>query len=194
MIRNRLSSILAVSLLAACASVEDPKPADTTASPSATPSTSRATPAPVQDRSAGVSQPQGTAGSGTMSRPSSQGAVTGNPLASGQLAQRSVYFDYDSNAVKDEYRGLIEEHARYLRENPSVKARIEGNADERGSREYNLALGQRRAEAVVKTLRLMGIPENRLEAVSYGEEKPRRTGHDEASWAENRRGDLVVGK
>jgi peptidoglycan-associated lipoprotein len=87
---------------------------------------------------------------------------------------------------------VIEENAKYLRENPSVRIRIEGNCDERGSREYNVALGQRRAEAVMKTLTLLGVAESRIEAISYGEEKPRAAGHDETSWAENRRGDVVL--
>ena len=154
-------------------------------------STDTKTDTPVQDRSAGVSQPQGTAGSGTMSRPSSQGAVTGNPLASGQLAQRSVYFDYDSNAVKDEYRGLVQAHSRYMTgDKRDSKVRIEGNCDERGSREYNLALGQRRAEAVKKVMTVLGVGDSRIETISYGEEKPKASGHDESSWSQNRRADI----
>ena len=104
---------------------------------------------------------------------------------------QSIYFDYDEYVIKPEFKGVLEAHARYLRETPSVEGRVEGNADERGSREYNLALGQRRAESVVRMLNLLGVPANRLEAVSFGEEKPRVTGHDEASWAQNRRGDFV---
>ena len=105
-----------------------------------------------------------------------------------------MYFDYDKFDIKPEYRPVIEQNAKYLLENASLQARIEGNADERGSREYNLALGQRRAEAVMRAMGLLGVPEKRMEAVSYGEEKPRRTGHDEGSWAENRRSDLLVAR
>jgi peptidoglycan-associated lipoprotein len=107
-------------------------------------------------------------------------------------AKNSVYFDFDKYDIKPEFRNVIEDQAKYLRENPSLRARIEGNADERGSREYNIALGQRRAEVVMKSLMLLGVPQSRMEAISFGEEKPRRTGHDEASWSENRRGDVVL--
>ena len=107
------------------------------------------------------------------------------------LSRRSVYFDFDSNLVKDEYRPLVTAHARYLQQNPGTKMRIEGNADERGSREYNIALGQRRSEAVKQMMQLLGARPDQIEPVSFGEEKPRATGHDEASWAENRRGDIV---
>ena len=108
------------------------------------------------------------------------------------LSKRTVYFDYDRFDVKEEFRPLIEAHAKYLRENPNAKMLIQGNADERGSREYNVALGQRRAEAVMKQLVVLGAKPEQIEAVSWGEEKPRRSGQDEASWAENRRDDFVA--
>lgn len=104
---------------------------------------------------------------------------------------RSVYYDFDKSEIKPEARRLIEANARYLRDHPESAIRVEGNADERGSAEYNLALGQRRAEGVSKMLKLLGVPEARVEAVSLGKEKPRKTAHDEASWAENRRSDIV---
>ena len=107
------------------------------------------------------------------------------------LSRRSVYFDFDSNLVKDEFRPLVTAHARYLQQNPGAKIRIEGNGDERGSREYNIALGQRRSEAVKQMMQLLGARPDQIESVSFGEEKPRTTGHDEASWAENRRADIV---
>ena len=107
------------------------------------------------------------------------------------LSRRSVYFDFDSNLVKDEYRPLVTAHARYLQQNPGAKMRIEGNADERGSREYNIALGQRRSEAVKQMMQLLGARPDQIESVSFGEEKPKATGHDEAAWAENRRADIV---
>lgn len=107
------------------------------------------------------------------------------------LSRRSVYFDFDSNLVKDEYRPLVTAHARYLQQNPGTKIRIEGHADERGSREYNIALGQRRSEAVKQMMQLLGARADQIEPVSFGEEKPKNPGHDEASWAENRRGDIV---
>ncbi|MFZ6646721.1 peptidoglycan-associated lipoprotein Pal [Undibacterium sp. TJN25] len=109
----------------------------------------------------------------------------------GILAKRSVYFDYDSYVVKDEFKPVVEAHAKYLVANKGRKILIQGNTDERGGREYNLALGQKRAEAVRKALALLGVPESQVEAVSLGKEKPKATGSDEASWAENRRSDIV---
>ena len=105
--------------------------------------------------------------------------------------KRSVYFEYDKYDVKPEFRPLLETHARWLKANPQARLIVEGNADERGSREYNVARGQRRAESVTKMLVLMGARPEQIEAVSWGEEKPRSSGHDEKSWSENRRGDFV---
>lgn len=118
------------------------------------------------------------------------GAENGGPTA-GILAKRSVYFDFDSYIVKDEFKPLVEAHAKYLGDHKVGKIAIQGNADERGGSEYNLALGQKRAEAVRKSLALLGVPDSQMEAVSFGKEKPKALGHDEASWAENRRADIV---
>jgi len=150
------------------------------------------TDAPVTDRSSGVSQPSGTA-SGSTSTPAQQPSIAGNPLRdpSNILSKRSVFFDYDSNAVKDEYRGLVQAHSRYLGDKRDSKIRIEGNCDERGSREYNLALGQRRSDAIKKRLIVLGVTEVQIESVSLGEEKPRATGTGEEAWAQNRRADIV---
>ncbi|MCM1511945.1 MAG: peptidoglycan-associated lipoprotein Pal [Oxalobacter formigenes] len=109
----------------------------------------------------------------------------------GELARRSVYFDFDSYAVKDEYQPLLNAHARYLNKNRDRHILIQGNTDERGGREYNLALGQKRSEAVRKVLLLLGVDDNQMEAVSFGKEKPKAAGNDEAAWAENRRADIV---
>jgi peptidoglycan-associated lipoprotein len=106
------------------------------------------------------------------------------------LSKRIIQFDYDSAAIRDEYRELLEAHSQYLMHNSSAKAIIQGHADERGSREYNIALGQRRAESVYKALNLLGVPELQIEAVSLGEEKPIAEGHDEAAWQQNRRGEI----
>ncbi len=106
------------------------------------------------------------------------------------LSKRSVYYDYDSFVVKNEYRPLVQAHAQYLRDNAGARVLLQGNADERGSREYNLALGQKRADSVRNAMTLSGAKDSQIEAVSLGEEKPRATGHDEASWAENRRTDI----
>ncbi len=107
------------------------------------------------------------------------------------LSKRSIFFDYDSNLVKDEFKPLVTAHARYLQQNPAAKMRVEGNADERGSREYNLALGQRRAEAVKQMMQLLGAQAAQIESVSFGEEKPRCTEAAESCWSQNRRGDIV---
>jgi peptidoglycan-associated lipoprotein len=112
---------------------------------------------------------------------------------SSPLATRSIYFDYDSYVVKDEYRSVLEAHAGYLKSNGDARLILQGNADERGSREYNLALGQKRAEAVRKALAVLGVNNAQLEAISFGEEKPRATGSDEQALAENRRADVVYG-
>jgi len=107
------------------------------------------------------------------------------------LAKRSVYFDFDRFEVKPEFTSTVEAHGRYLATNKNRRVTVEGNADERGSREYNLALGQKRAEAVKSRLTLLGVSDGQVDTVSFGEEKPRATGHDEKSWAENRRADIV---
>jgi peptidoglycan-associated lipoprotein len=107
------------------------------------------------------------------------------------LAKRSVFFDYDSTLVKDEYKPLVTAHAQFLQKNPSYKMRIEGNADDRGSREYNIALGQRRAEAVKQMMQLLGARSEQIEAVSFGEEKPRCSDPAESCWSQNRRGDIA---
>lgn len=111
--------------------------------------------------------------------------------AGGELAARSVYFDYDRFAIRNEFVPLLRKHAEYLLRQPDLTVQVQGHADERGSREYNLALGQKRAEAEKRALEGYGVPGRRIEAVSYGEEKPKATGHDESSWTENRRGDLL---
>ena len=145
----------------------------------------------VEDRSTS-SQPTTGGTTGSTTRPTQDTAVRGDPTKdpSNILSKRSVYFDYDSNAVKDEFRNLVQAHARYLGENKSRHVRIEGNCDERGSREYNLALGQRRAEAVKRTMTVLGAPDASIETTSFGEEKPVANGHDEQSWAQNRRADI----
>ncbi len=109
----------------------------------------------------------------------------------GVLAKRSVYFDYDGFVVKDEYKSVVQNHSQYLSSNKSRKIIIQGNTDERGGSEYNLALGQRRADAVRKSLSALGVGENQMEAVSFGKEKPKAQGSNEAAWAENRRADIV---
>jgi peptidoglycan-associated lipoprotein len=107
------------------------------------------------------------------------------------LSSRTVYFDFDSFVIRDEFAPLVEAHAEFLKEYTRMRMMIQGNTDERGSREYNLALGQKRAEAVKRALVLLGVDEARIESVSLGEEKPRCTESTESCWAENRRGDML---
>jgi peptidoglycan-associated lipoprotein len=107
------------------------------------------------------------------------------------LAKRSVYYDFDSSVLKDEYKAIVEAHAKNLADNPSLNVTVQGNCDERGSREYNLALGQRRADSVKKMILLLGAKDSQVETVSFGKEKPRASGHNEEAWAENRRSDIV---
>ena len=107
------------------------------------------------------------------------------------LSRRSVFYDLDTYDVKDQYKDLVEAHARYLRDNPKTKMLIQGNTDERGSREYNVGLGQRRSEGVKRMLMLLGAREDQVESVSLGEEKPRAEGHDEQAWSQNRRSDIL---
>lgn len=107
------------------------------------------------------------------------------------LAKRSIFFDYDSFVVKEEFRALLEAHAGFLLTKKDARVILQGNTDERGSREYNLALGQKRAEAVRKSLAVLGVTDAQVEAVSFGEEKPRNEADTEEAYAENRRVDVV---
>lgn len=166
--KNLVISVFLLGLLSACAS---DKPKETAAESKSSPS------AEAPNSSA-------TATSGT--------SVGVDPLNDPHsiLAKRSVYYPFDVSAVQDADKPVVEAHAKYLSEHANRKVRLEGNCDERGSDEYNLALGQRRADGVKKMLLVGGVKDMQVETVSYGEEKPKATGHDEASWAQNRRTDL----
>ena len=109
----------------------------------------------------------------------------------GVLAKRSIYFDFDSYVVREDGRPVVEAHSGYLTKNTNRKILIQGNTDERGGTEYNLALGQKRAEAVRRSMAALGVAESQMEAVSLGEEKPKAQGSTEEAWAENRRADIV---
>ena len=147
----------------------------------------------VEERKPTVSQPT----TPTTPQPQTSGvtpqATGANPLKDPNniLSKRSVYFDYDQFVVKDEFRPMVSAHAKYLSSTSSARVTIQGNTDERGSREYNLALGQKRADAVKQMMVLSGAPSQNIETVSFGEEKPRAQGSNEAAWAENRRADIV---
>jgi peptidoglycan-associated lipoprotein len=107
------------------------------------------------------------------------------------LFEKSIYFGFDEYTVQTKYQKMLSTHASYLKSNLTQKIIIQGNTDERGTAEYNLALGQRRSDAIRKSLNLMGVSDNQMEAVSFGKEKPKAEGDTEAAWAENRRGDIV---
>ncbi|HMC14614.1 MAG TPA: peptidoglycan-associated lipoprotein Pal [Albitalea sp.] len=149
---------------------------------------------PVENRTATAVQPGANTGSRSETQVASVDLNKGGS-ASTQAAIANlphvVYFDFDSFVVKDEFRPVIEGNARVLTSTRTKKMTVEGHTDERGGREYNLALGQKRAEAVAKSLVLLGAGENQLEAVSFGKERPVALGSDEESWAKNRRAELV---
>jgi peptidoglycan-associated lipoprotein len=110
---------------------------------------------------------------------------------SSPLSKRVIYFDYDSATIKDEYRQIIEVHGQYLADHPEVQMVMEGHTDERGSREYNIALGEQRTQAVKKIMLLYGATDQQIQTVSFGEERPVAPGHDESAWSLNRRVELV---
>lgn len=147
---------------------------------------------PVEDRSGTTVSPAGGPGTGGVG----ERVVTGveldksNNSAAMQAANRTVYFDYDSYAIRPEFQALIETHAKIIKADKNKKVAIEGHTDERGGREYNLALGQKRAEAVRRALGLLGVSENQMEAVSFGKEKPAVLGSTEAAMEKNRRAEI----
>jgi peptidoglycan-associated lipoprotein len=152
--------------------------------------------APVDEKSpnatapgAGGANTSGTSGAGV----NGTNMAGANPLRdpNSPLSKRSIYFDFDSFVVKDEYKPLVEAHGRYLASHPTAHLTVQGNTDERGSREYNIALGQRRADAAKRMMTLYGAQDSQIETVSFGKEKPRNPGNDEAAYAENRRDDIV---
>jgi len=177
---NRVALALLLMALAGCSTTKlteptPPAPApavERAPAPAVTPTATPATPTPT---------PQSTVRS-----------VTVHPLDDPQssLVARSVYFDFDSAVLHDSDRPVIESHAKFLTSSRTARVRIEGHADERGGSEYNLALGQKRADATLKALQLIGAPPAELEATSFGKERPKDPGHDEAAWARNRRADL----
>jgi peptidoglycan-associated lipoprotein len=197
-------SIVLVNLLAACASEKPQTPAEAAPAPVATataaaPSTVPVAGAPVAATSpARVARAPVTATSPARVAGAPAPAVTSASVAAVDslndqtsiLTQRSVYYPFDVSAVQEDDKPVIVAHAKYLSEHPERKARVEGNCDERGSNEYNLALGQRRADGVKQMLVLGGAKASQIESISYGEEKPSALGHDETSWSQNRRSDI----
>ena len=151
--------------------------------------------APVESRSGTPVGPGGTTGSGAGTAGAGQSGVASVDLTRGALPparmDNLIYFDFDSFIVKDEYRNLVDAHAKSLNGDRKRKVSVEGHTDERGGREYNLALGQKRAEAVARSMTLLGATDAQVEAVSFGKERPAAQGNDEAAWAKNRRAEIV---
>ena len=172
-LHRHLLTAIAVASLAACSSVKlDDQ-------------------APVESRTGtSAGSGSGTGGASSQTRVAPVDVTGSNNVAYSNLP-RIVYFDFDSYVVKDDYRPVIEANAKVLTGNRKMHMAVEGHTDDRGSSEYNLALGQRRAEAVVKSLTLLGADETQLEAVSFGKERPAVQGEDEAAWAKNRRAELA---
>jgi len=132
-------------------------------------------------------------GGGAEATPLPGGGVAGGEgsEAAALLSKRVVYFDFDSSTIHDQDRAIIEAHANYLSQHPTVKVTLEGHTDERGTREYNIGLGERRADAVKQMMVLMGVSPSQISTVSYGEERPAALGHDESAWHLNRRVEIV---
>jgi len=167
------SLVLALALwLTACSNAPTKQAGPTTSGPPPTQQPAGSTPAPSRGDTVDVGR---------------------NPLKDPGdiLYRRSVFFDYDDSSIKDSDRPLLEAHASYLQRHPAAKVTVQGNADERGSREYNIALGQRRADAVKRVLTVLGAADRQIETVSFGKEKPRCVLSEESCWSENRRADLV---
>jgi len=169
--KKTLFAVVALALMYGCASTPETKPTEPAVTPAQPPS-----PPPA-----------------TEVKPLPPTAVQGDSLKDGTLGKRSVFYDLDKYDVKDEYRPLLQAHGKYLAEHRNAKMLVQGNCDERGSREYNIALGQRRSEGVKRMLVLMGATASQVESVSLGEEKPRCTDHTESCWSENRRSDMLYG-
>ncbi|OIQ75764.1 outer membrane protein P6 precursor [mine drainage metagenome] len=175
--RTTLSVAMAASVfLAACSST-----------PLATPAAvSTATPVAPAPAAPGPASNQPTAPAVVAATPLPAYLDPGNPLSK----QRSVYFDFDQAAIKPGAAPSLELHGRYLAAHPEVAIKIEGNTDRQGGAEYNLALGQKRAEAVLESLKIFGVKDAQMEAISFGMEKPKALGNDETAYAQNRRADL----
>ncbi len=179
--------ILLTALFAGCSSTPD----------AAVPVSTPAAPPPVAAPAPPPPAPQQPAAPVEMTKPVAAPAVVTNDLPPhldpkhAISSQRSVFFDFDDDTLKNQYAGLIEMHGKYLASKPALSIKVEGNADERGSKEYNLSLGQKRAETVLRALRIYGVRDSQMEPVSWGEERPIASGHDESAWARNRRADLI---
>jgi peptidoglycan-associated lipoprotein len=173
-------AVLAACVLAAACS-STPLDTSSKAAPAATPAAKAGA---TTGTAAGSGQGVGAPGNANASRLASNTAATAP-------AERSVYFEFDEATLARQWLDLVERQGKYLSRNAALKVRVEGHTDERGGTEYNLALGQRRAEAVRKALEVYGVKAAQIEAVSFGEERPKASGHDEPAWAQNRRADIA---
>lgn len=172
-------SILLAAMLAACSTTPTQEPAPVAQPKAATTvPDSKVTPAPAAPKPAA-----------TAPAPTDPFAELKNPKS--LLSTRNVYFEYNKDEVQLDYFPAIEAHSKFLKKNATGKVLIQGSADERGSSEYNLALGQKRADAVKAAMKVLGVKDEQMESVSLGKEKPKNAGHDEAAWAENRRADIL---
>jgi peptidoglycan-associated lipoprotein len=166
---------LPLALLAACSTPPKAPPAETTKTTATTTTTTPPPPPPVAHTD------------------DAQALAAKLRAQVADLNSKSVFFDFDAFVVKSDYDALLREEADFMKSNPTDKLVVQGNTDERGGSEYNLALGQKRAEAVRKSLSVLGVPADRVEATSFGKEKPRATCHDESCWSQNRRVDFAHG-
>lgn len=176
--KHLLMSVLLAAMLAACSS----KPVKTTSAPE------------VEDKSMGAESAAGTTDQDSTSTAGVAGSdMAGNPLTDPNsiLSKRSVYFDFDKDEIKSEYRPLIEAHAKYLASHSNAKVVLQGNTDDAGTHEYNLALGQRRAVAVKNAMNLMGVQDSQIETVSYGEERAKSCAGDRTCGEQDRRVDII---
>ena len=173
-------SILLAVTLAACSTTQESAPVaqPKAAAPATTVPDTKVTPAPAAPKPAAAAP-----------APKDPFAELKDPKS--LLSTRNVYFEYNKEEVQLDYFPAIEAHSKFLKRNTTGKILIQGNADERGSSEYNLALGQKRADAVKAAMKVLGVKDEQMESVSLGKEKPKNTGHDEAAWAENRRADIL---
>jgi len=190
---HRLTTVAAILPLVLALGACTPKQDTVKDEPVATVQTAPAAGAPAASTTPAQSQAQIDAAAAAAA------AAAANPLAAlddprNPVSRRVVYFDFDRSDIKQEHLAQIEAHARLLVANPSLRARIEGHCDERGTREYNIGLGDRRAQAVRRILMFQGVAAGQLQSVSYGEERPAADGHDEAAWAANRRVELVYSR
>ena len=175
-VSRMIVAVLPLALLAACATTGDKE-----AAPAAAPEPTQAeTMAPEESPAETAAVPM-------------QPQMEVDPLQdpTSPLAKRVIYFDFDKSDIKSEYRPTLQAHAEYLADHPNVHVRLEGHADERGTREYNIGLGERRANSVRAYLTLQGVSASQIETISYGEERPVAMGHDESSWRLNRRVEIV---